>query len=307
MNAYNTYQDPLLTNVSVKYTNPGVSFIAERLFPQVRVQKKTGIYFTYDKSNLKASDDVRTGKARANRVDYELTKTPYGPLVEHSLEYGIEDDEMEQYDSPHNARVDATETLTEKMLINKEKKLATMLTDVAIVTQNVTLTGGDKFSDYANSNPFDVIQTAKNTIQKNGLLQPNTCTMSYEAWAVMQHHPDLLERIKYSERGIITEDIFKALFGFQNLLIGSAVENTGEDGAADAMSYIWGKNMILSYVSPTPKLKAVSAGYHLQLKDARTIDWWDERPVKTQFVRITDYFDPHIVAQEAIYLIKDVV
>lgn len=299
------YQDPVLTDLSVKYTNQ--DFIAERVFPTLSVSKKTGFYFTYDRSNLKTADDVRAGVSRANRVDYTMVKTAFGPLVEHSLEMPIEYDIIEQADSPLDPRVDAVMAVTERLMINKEHALATMLNDTAKVTQNVTLTGGNQWSDYTNSDPFTNIQTAKDTVQKNGLVAPNTCWMSYEVWSKLQHHPKLLERVKYSERGVITEEIFASLFGFANVFIGRAVRNSAPDGQADSMTYIWPKSFWVGYVAPTPALRTVSAGYYLQLTNGRVVDRWDEPQVKAEFVRVTDYFEAKIVAQEAIYLIKNAI
>lgn len=307
MQTKDVYVDPILTNISVKFANPAASFLAEKIFPTIPVDKKTGYYFVYDKTNLKSVADERSGNSRANRVDFDMTKTAYGPLIEHSLETFIEDDVLDQYDSPLAPRQDAAEMLTERMLINKEKALATKLTNTGIVTQNVTLSGGDQFSDYGSSDPFSVIQTGKDAVRLNGMVPVNTAIIGYEAWSKIQHHPDLLERVKYSEKGVITVEQFKALFGLQNVWIADAIENTADDGATDAMSYIWGKNLILAYVNSSPKLRSVSFGYHLQLKNARVIDRWDDRTVKGEYVRITDYYENKLVNAEAAYLIKNVV
>jgi len=305
MDAKDFYQDPILTNLSLRYSNE--EYIAEKVFPTVSVAKKTGFYFKYDKSNLKKAQDERSGVSRANRVDYGMTKVAYGPLVEHSLEMPIEYDVRDQADSPLDPRVDATLALTDRLLINKEDSLASMLNDTSVITQNVTLSGTSQWSDYTNSDPFSDIQTAKDTVQKNGLMAVNTCFMGYEVWSKLQHHPDLLERVKYSQKAVLTEDLFASLFGFKNVFIGKAVKNTAADGASDSMTYIWPKSFWVAYTTPTPGIRTLSAGYHLQLTNGRVIDRWDEPAVKSEFVRITDYYEAKIVASEAIYLIKNAV
>jgi len=305
MDAKDFYQDPILTNLSLRYSNE--EYIAEKVFPTVSVAKKTGFYFKYDKSNLKKAQDERSGVSRANRVDYGMTKVAYGPLVEHSLEMPIEYDVRDQADSPLDPRVDATLALTDRLLINKEDSLASMLNNTSVITQNVTLSGTSQWSDYTNSDPFSDIQTAKDTVQKNGLMAVNTCFMGYEVWSKLQHHPDLLERVKYSQKAVLTEDLFASLFGFKNVFIGKAVKNTAADGASDSMTYIWPKSFWVAYITPTPGIRTLSAGYHLQLTNGRVIDRWDEPAVKSEFVRITDYYEAKVVANEAIYLIKNAV
>ena len=214
--AKDVYVDPLLTNLSVAYRNE--EFIADQIFPRIDVDKKSGFYFTFNKENLRKSDSRRTGYARANRVDNALTKTPYGPLVEHSLEHFIEDDVIEQYDDPFDPRRNATNLLTEKLAIENEDDLATSLANTSVVTQNATLSGTAQWSDYTNSNPFQNIQTGLNAIQGNALKKANVAFMGYEVWAQIKHHPDLLDRIKYTNKGVLTEEILAELLGVQKVL-----------------------------------------------------------------------------------------
>lgn len=300
------FVDPLLSNVSVKYTNPAMNFIAEKVFPTVNVDKKTGFYFTYDKSNLRVEQSERTGVSRANRVDYSLTKTAYGPLIEHSLEEAIEQDILDQYQNPLEPRTDAAMHVTEKLLLKKEKNLATYLGSTSNITQNVTLTT-TQWSDPVASDPFNDIQTGLDTIQQNGLAPANTLVLGYQVWSKLKNHPDLLERVKYSQKAVLTTDLLASLWGLQNIFVGSTVENTAKQGQTDATSFIWGKNALLMYVTPTPGIRTISSGYHLQLSAPRYIERWYEQWNKAEFVRVTDYFKAHTIAVEAMYLVKNAV
>ena len=299
------FVDPILTNISVKYKND--QFIADMIFPEVAVQKKTGFYFTYDKSNIRIENTERTGVSRANRTDYALTKTAYGPLVEHSLEIPIEYDILDQYDSPLEPRTDATETVTEKILLEKEVKLATTLSTTGTVTQNVTLAGTSQWNDYGNSNPFTDLQTGINAITRNGIMRPNTLVMGQDVWIQIINHPDFLDRIKYSQLGKVTEESVATLLGLDDVHVSRTVQNTGVLGNADALSYVWGKNAQLLYVSKSPAIRSISAGYTLSLYGGRKVETWDEMQVKAEFVRVTDYYQQLLVAVEAIYLIKNTV
>ncbi len=299
------FQDPLLTNISVKFTN--TEYIAEQIFPTVKVAKKTGNYFVYDKDNLRVDDDERASGTRANRINWNLTKASYGPLVEHSLEGDIPYEIRDAADSPLDIRTDTTLAVTEKVWLRKEKKLATDLANTAKITQNITLSGTDQWSDYSNSDPFDDVQTAKNTIQLNGLMAPNTLIISYEVFAKLIHHPDLIERIKYSQKAVLTEELLASVFQVERVIVGKAVENTAKENQTAVMAYVWGKHAVLAFITPSPGIRKLSFGYHLQLTNGRVVDRWDEPAVKTEFVRVTDYFEPKIIAVEAAYLIKNAV
>ena len=299
------FVDPALTNVSVKYSND--SFIADSVYPILEVAKKSGYYFVYDKKNLKTYDSNRTGMSEANVIDYELTKTAYGPLNEHSLASFIEDDEIDQSDSPLEPRVDHTEFVTEALAIEREKDLATDLANTALLTQNTTLSGTSQWSDYANSTPFTDIDTGHETIAKNAIKKANTAIMSLEVWNVLKNHPDLLDRIKWSQFGVLTEDLFAQLIGVTKVLIGEAVYNSAKEGQTASMAFIWGKHLILAYITPAPSIRTVSFGYHLTLRGKRYMDRWDDRVKKGEFVRINDYYKRVIVAVECAYLIKNAV
>lgn len=302
------YQDQALTNLSVKYTNPENAFAAEQILPRVTVKKESGKYYVYDKGNLRIEDSRQQGTGRANRISRGLSARDYGPLTKHQLEADIPYDEIRLQDEILDGRVDATEEVTEKLLISNEKDAADTLTDTSIVTQFETLAGGDQFSDYDNSNPFQVINDSKETMKKNGIIAPNTIIFTGRSWSVLENHPDFVERIKYSTLGAVTPDNVKTLFpGIQNVIKAEAVYNTAKEGATDNMDYIWGNHILLAYIAPTPGKKKVSLGYTLALDQARKIERWDEPWNNAEFVRIEDYFEQKIVAAEAAFLIKNAV
>lgn len=297
--------DPLLTEMSVAYQN--MELIGTQLMPIFEVAKKSGIYYKFDKANFRIEDSRRSGVTRANRVDYGLTKVNYGPLAEHALEEAIEWDVRDNYPTPMDAYTDATNNLTAKIDLGLEKEIATMLTDSAVLTQYQALSGSNRWDDYANSDVIGNVKTAKDTIQLNGMVTANTIALGYEVWSVVSVHPDLLGRLSVASVRVLTTELFAALVGVEKVLIGKAIENTAVEGQADSMGYVWGKNVIVAYVTPKPGLKQVTLGFTLRLKDGRMVDRYTETGVKADFVRVTDYELPVVVALEAGYLYKTVI
>ena len=149
--------DKVLTNMSVAYHNDDL--IAEKIFPRLEVPGRTGFYYTFDKSKFRIENSERTGVSRAKRVSYGMTKTAFGPLLEQSLEEAIEYEVRDTYPTPHDARVDATEDVSERLDLGHEKAVADIAFSATYITNNVTLSGTDQWSDYANSDPFSDIQT----------------------------------------------------------------------------------------------------------------------------------------------------
>lgn len=304
------YVDQALTNLSLKYTNK--DFIADLVAPVSQVDKETGLYFVYDKSNLRVENTARRGMSHSNQVDYATTTAPYGPLKEHSLVIGIPQAVIDQAQTPLDPRSDSTMTVTEKLMIEKEKNLVSILTNTAIVTQTRSLSGTDQFSDPANSDPFAVIQTAYDTIVKNGLAIPNTLTMGWEVWSKLKNHPDLIERVKYAAGGAAIKTLspqdLAVLFDVENIRIGKAVENTAAEGQTASLSFVWGKNMFLSYTDGGSDIRTVTGLRTLVLKGGRAAYVWpDLEPGVGEWVKVKDQYEQKVIAAEAIYSILNAV
>lgn len=296
-------RNPVLTNVSKAWKNDQLNFIADRVFPTLPVDEDSGYYYVYDKTNLKNVDSriAPNSKAMTPEIEYNLTKTAFGPLEKRKLKVFVDEDELKRSKPPLDARVDATEILTESFMINKEANAAALLNNTSIITQNTTLSGTSQWSDFGNSNPFNDIVAGITAIKQNGLKLPNTLVMSWEVWAVIQHHPDFLERIKYTQTGVLTTQALAGLLGIPNIVIGMAAVNSGKEGQSDSLAPIWGKNVWLMNINATPGIKQLSAGYTLQLTDGRGVDNYVSNDPSGEFVRISDYYLQYIMAQELVY------
>lgn len=305
------YVDQALTSISQMYVNDDSSFIAEKIFPVITVDQPTGVYWTYGKEGLKKPvSTLRTGRGSTPEASYSRTKSTYGPLKEHDLKDFLTFDEMKQYQNPLDPETDTVIFLNQQMAIEREVALATTLADTATITQNTTLTGGNQWSDFANSNPFTDITAGITTQIKNGLKPPNTIFMGWEVMAQLANHPDFLDRIKYNSLGVVTSEMVKQLFadkGITQIYVGQSVYDTALEGQTATNGFAWGKHFWLGYVNPTPALRQVNGGYTLVQKDARYVDRWVDQDEKVNWIRNNDYYEQKLVGVEAFYLIKNAV
>jgi hypothetical protein len=294
--------------VSLRYNN--TELYAERIFPVLTVPKRTGVYFVYDKENLRAPvTTLRASQSRAERTSWNMTKSTYGPLLEHSIEVGLDDDDLDQEQEPLNLRIDAANLVTEKIMIEKEIALASYLdtTGNFASTNRVTLSGTSQWSDYQNSSPFTDVQTGRSAMISVASPPPNTIGLNQQVWDKLKNHPDLLERVKYTQLGQLTEGLLSTLFEVSQCFIMRSVKNTAVDNQTDSISFIWPKDFWLFYITQQPGLRQVSLGYTLTQEGKRYIDNWYEQGIKTELVRFTDYYQQYVVANVAMYLIKNAV
>lgn len=299
------YVDQALTDISNAYRNDTGKFIAEKIFPVVNVGKKTGIYFEYNKENLRSpTSTLRTGRGSTPVAEFAVSQKTYGPLSEHDLKTFITKEEYDMYVSPLDPETDAVNFLNEKMLIEKEVALAAKLSNTSTITNHTTL-GTQWNASTPAGHPFIDIETGINTMQKQGLVAPNTIFMGYDVWSQLKNHPDLLDRVKYSSLGTLTTELFANLFGdmgITNVMVGSAVYDSSNEGGTASNGYIWGKNLWLAYVTPTPGIRRLNGGYTLVLDNGRYVDRWDDQDEKVTWIRNNDYYEQKLVGAEAFYL-----
>lgn len=305
MNINDYIVDQVLTDMSVGYVNQEV--IYSQLMPTLEVNQKTGYYYVFNKNNFRIEDSRRGELARANRIGFGFTKASYGPLVEHSLEEAIEWEVVASYPSEMDCYADATADVSDNLELALEKEVADLVTATATITNNITLAGQDQFSDFANSDPFAVIQTGIDSVVTKGMVMPNTISMGYQVWSKLKNHPDLLGRLSVAAVRTLTLAMFTELFEMQKTIVGKAMYNTAKEGQAASMSFVWGKDILISYVAPTVKRKQITLGYILRLKGARIVDRWGEVQVKSDFVRATDNYEAKVISTDAAYLIKNAI
>lgn len=299
--------DPLLTNLAINYRNNAL--IADRIFPRVTVESEKGSYYVFNKvDNFTIEKDLRTGVARANRVTWNMSKAPYGPLLEHSLESPVSKDDKRIL-GEEMARRKATELVTNKILLRHEYEVVQKMKDTSIFTQTETLSGTAQFS-HASSDPLAKIQAALETIRATALAGGNRLAviMGDPVWGYLRNNPKLIERLgNASMRTLLSKEQVAQLLEVDEIIVGSAMRNTAAEGQTGSLNYMWGKDLWVASLAGQPSLEQVNPGYTLQLAEALTLDGWSEPWVKSDFVRYTDFFEPKVVAPEAVFYYKDAV
>jgi hypothetical protein len=92
-------------------------------------------------------------------------------------------------------------------------------------------------------------------------IRPNVLVIGAEVYAAHKNHADILDRIRYTQKGIVTTDLLAQLFDVDQVLVAWAVKNSAAKGAAENNAFIFGKGALLAYRAPRPGLKTASAGY----------------------------------------------
>lgn len=305
--------DQALTNISVGYKNE--EFIADKIFKTVYVDKQSDRYYVYGKERFRINDDRRTPGSEANEIDWTLSDDTYY-CDGHALRHSIPVEQTKNADKIFDLETEATELVTEGILINKEVDAANKLLDPNSYHPDLVFTFDGatraKWSDYNNSFPHEDIEKAKEEIHKKSGLTPNTLILSRPVFNKLKFHPKLRELLSLNDRGIITVEMLKSIFDVPNILIGSALKSTVVDkNGNDTLGYIWGNSAVLAYIPERPGKKIPALGYSFEWKMNGNLSVavykWFEEGKRATIVEVERYYDQKIVSNVAGALLADVI
>jgi hypothetical protein len=76
--------------------------------------------------------------------------------------------------------------------------------------------------DNAGSTPIEDVTSQIIAFRELTGYAPNTMVIGAYVLQALRNHPEILDRIKYTERGIVTEDLIASLLGVEKILVSYA-------------------------------------------------------------------------------------
>lgn len=258
--------DQYLTDYSVQYVQESGMFIAQRAASIIPVMKQTDKFIVYDRGYF-WRDEVapRPLGGRPRQASYAIGEDTYS-AVEYGLEHVVDDRQRANADDPIRLDENATSLLTQKNLIKQDRTWQTKFFITGIWTtdyEGVASTPGSQqflqFDD-ANSDPIGTIDEAKETIAKATGFMPNTLVLGSKVKKTLRSHPDIADRIKYTQTGVADEGILGSLFEVPNVITARSVYNAAHEGATNDFQFIMDETaMWLGYIEPNPGLDSPTA------------------------------------------------
>ena len=257
-----------LTNVSIAYALNADRFIAPQVFPNVPVAKQSDAYYTYARDDwFRADAQLRAPGTESVGGGYRIGQDTYFAHV-YAFHKDIDDQIRANADPGISMDRDASRYVTNNLLLRREKLFVSTFFGTGIWGRDVTGVAGapaaNQFQqfDQAASKPIEVLRAEILAMSELTGYEPNTLVMGPRVWNALADHASFLERIKYTERGVVGTDLLASLLGIERVLIPRGIEvTTAEEAAVDTYAFLFGKSMWLGYVAPSPGLMQPSAGY----------------------------------------------
>lgn len=260
--------DHYLTNLSVAWQQDQSKFVADKVFPVVPVTNKSDDYAIFPKGFFFRDEMApRPLGGRPNQVDYTVEKGSYS-VEEEGLEHKIDDRVRANADQPLDPDRAGMRLLTGQAMIHRDSDWTSSYFKTGVWGTDLTgkskEPGAGEFLqfDQAGTEPVEFIDTQRDALGSATGFDPNTLVLGRDAYRVIRNHAEVKDRIKYTQRGIVTPDLLAELFEVENVVVPGSVKNSAQEGAADAIDFIVSrKDALLVYSAPEPAIDTPSGGY----------------------------------------------
>jgi major capsid protein E len=290
-----------LTNVVVAYMQDNANFIADEVFPNVASDVQTGIYYAYDRTDwLRAEMKERGPAAESAGSGWHVSLQPPYYCRVNALHKDIDDQLRGNFRAPFDLDRDTALWLGRQAMLKKEADFVANYFGTGIwtgATNGGDLTGvtgspnANQFKqwDQAGSTPIEDLRKQKRNVGQVTGYTPNKLILGPQVFDVLCDHAEILDRIKYTQRGVVTEDILASVLGIPEVLVPAAVRVTANEGAASPTStFDYGKAALMLYAAPAPSVMQPSAGY--------TFSWVGYMGAGGLGQRVTTFRMPHLRA-----------
>jgi len=258
--------DPILTAVARGYESQ-FPLVADVLFPVVPVNARGGTIITFGREQFQVVDTRRAPGADTKSIEIGYGTGKYS-LTDNRLMGKVPVEHMEEAAAVPGIDLAsrAVVVVQDKMSLEREVHAASLARAAGAyaASNKTTLSGADLWADPA-SNPFVVIEAAKEAIRKKIGRRPNVMELGPVVLSALRNHPLVMSKLSTStDRTPATLAQLQALFEIAQIIEGGAIMDT-----ANSFIDVWGNDAILAYVTPKSlqEMGSQNYGYTYQLQD----------------------------------------
>ena len=251
--------DAPLTNFAL-LKGTGGGFIADDIFPIIKVIKISDKYFVFSRDEEISDDFVQEVDDNdfANEIDWSVTNETYSARtyrLRHFVKQGI----VDNADTPIDPFKNATRTLLGKLGVGVENRIQAILTDPAQITNNAS--PSIKWDDTSPVIEKD-IDDAKEIFALASGFEPNMIIIPPAVSRVVKRDPSVRDLIKFTQNDLLVNGDLPPTIWNMKVLIPGALQNAANPGQSVVDARIWNTDDVqLLWVDPSPGIETASAGY----------------------------------------------
>jgi hypothetical protein len=290
--------------VAIAYSQDQTFSVADKMFPVVGVNKQSDSYFTFEKSDFRRVEaKLRAPGAPAAEGGYNISTGSYF-CKQYAFRVPVTEEARANADEPLNLDMNAARLVAEQLMLKRDSLWAAAYFTTSVWARD--LVGATDFVQWGGSggDPIKLIHDEAVRMQRETGKRPNRMLVGAEVMPALLNHPDIIERIKYTQRGIASEELLAQLFGVKSFVVGGLSIDSAAEGATDSNAFLFGKSALLCYSPDSPSIIEPSAGYLFSWNVAGSgpgglgVRKWRSDERKCDFVEGEMAFDPKVTATD---------
>jgi len=310
-----------LQNISIAFKND--DYIADRVFPVLDGADPKAKITVYNKADwFRDEAGIRAAGTRANRGGYKIDEVSVA-TKEYAFAKEVTDEDRRfaklKNAPPLKPDEDAISFASDVVDRKKEVRVASLVTGGTWVDGNVA--GEDAeglWSPTGATNTFLAdITKAQKAIKSNTGKKANVLVLDTATYLAIKECEAILDKIKYTQRGVLTSELLAAMLELDEVLVGGAIKNTAKEtksGTEFTGANIWevnaGKGMGFLFHRPkTLGLKVATAGLQARIAyedgQPRRVTTWREPAEHQDVYEVAEETDIVLVHAALGYLFKD--
>lgn len=234
--------------------------VSRQVFPVVNVERQSNKYYVWDQKDFFRSDaKKRAPGTESAGSGLRLSLDSYYCDVWAS-HFDIDHQTAANADAGIDLERGAVAKVTRDILIQEDIDWAASFFVTGVWNSSSGPVNGTW--DLTTSTPIEDMRARVYTMATNTGFTPSDLTLGANTYKRLQDHPDLLDRIKYTQKGIVTRDLIAAVLEVANCRVLFGVQNTAVEGATSGTyAFDAGNHALLTYAPAAASLYGAAAGY----------------------------------------------
>jgi hypothetical protein len=237
--------DPVLSTVARGFRPQ--ELVGSFLFPRVPVPISGGTILEFGREEFRQYNLRRAPGGATKRLPMGYGSRPYA-LVQDAVDVPVPREYARdaQASLGLNLGTIATQKGMRTLMLALEVERANLARNTAsyAASNRVALGSGARFSD-AGVDPMTAIEAGKEAVRAAIGVYPNTICMGARVMSALRRNAAMLDRIKYTQRGVMTEEILAEVFEVERVVVGKGITVDQADVATD----VWGTDVIMAYTA----------------------------------------------------------
>jgi hypothetical protein len=118
----NSYTNLPLTQHSLAYRNEKTGMVADKIFPMLLVNERSGDIYNYGKQSMRVVETKRATRGKYNLIDVSVEKSSHYFLDDYGLGAYVYEEDYKNAEAPLDAESDTSDIVQDIMLLDREQR-----------------------------------------------------------------------------------------------------------------------------------------------------------------------------------------